>query len=324
MRVSVLIPVRNGAGTIGEAITTVLAQGQIVGDIVAVDDGSTDGTAEILDRFAGAGAPLTRISGPGSGIATALNLGLARCRNPLVARLDADDRMLPGRLERQAAIMASSPELLVHSTAVRCFGAGSQVLGVVGIPARRMADALCLGNPIPHPSVMLRRDAVLAVGGYDAAWEPAEDYELWLRLSRLGPLQHSEWIGTEYRLHAGQISSRRSVAQGLHTAIIATAAAIACQRVAPGSPARRRCALLAYQQWAARAVAAREERQQLAGWIERRIRRQAATAAALLGAKRASAAWLGLQLLRRFALDRLGSAVADGLTWARRIAVGQP
>jgi len=121
-------------------------------------------------------------------LASALNVGLAEARHELVARMDCDDQCEPERIERQAQAMAEMEDVAALGTAYRIVGRNDQLLGVV-TPPRRTSEArwkLLISNPFAHGSMMLRRSAVLSLGGYDESFARAQDYELWMRLCAHG------------------------------------------------------------------------------------------------------------------------------------------
>lgn len=113
-----------------------------------------------------------------------LSLGLHAARTPLLARMDGDDVAAPDRLLRQVAFMQAHPEITVLGSAYRLIDANGGEHGVVALPTNDadIRAALYWKNPICHPAVMLRRDPILALGGY-LGGQNAEDYDLWLRLA---------------------------------------------------------------------------------------------------------------------------------------------
>lgn len=187
--VSVLMPCYNAAATIDEALSSLEAQTLADFEIVAVDDGSTDATPGRLAEWAGRFPRLRWLGIPHGGIVAALSAGLQNCAAPLVARMDADDRCAPQRLERQAAFLLDHPTIDVVSCQVRGFPEG-QVREGFAIYLDWLNSLLTnddirremfVESPLPHPSVMFRRQAVLEAGGYQEHGWP-EDYDLWLRL----------------------------------------------------------------------------------------------------------------------------------------------
>ncbi len=187
-RVSVVLPFRDAAGTLGEALDSLGAQTLTDWECLLIDDGSTD-SSTALARARHAVDPRFRILAAGGGIVDALNRGIAAARAPLIARMDADDVALPQRLELQAAAFAADPALTVVGCLVEAFPAAAVADGMRryvdwlnGLTTPdAIRDALFVESPIAHPSAMIRTATLRAVGGYRAIDGP-EDYDLWLRL----------------------------------------------------------------------------------------------------------------------------------------------
>jgi glycosyltransferase involved in cell wall biosynthesis len=168
---------------------------QTLGDfeVVAVDDGSTDDTRDILERWASEDRRVRIVETEGVGIPSALRRGSEFCRGELLARADADDVAHPRRLAEQVAMMETRPGVAAVGTHVRYFP-----FQEVGLGARRyqawlnqlsepesLARDIFVECPIAHPTLMVRRAALEAVGGY--RWNDwPEDYDLVLRLHSWG------------------------------------------------------------------------------------------------------------------------------------------
>ena len=186
--VSVLVPVFNGEITIAAAIESALSQSFTDVEVVVVDDGSTDATPAVLAHFDSDQRVRIHRHDSNCGLVASLATGLALCRGSLVARLDADDVALPGRLERQVSVFNANPEVVLCATAYERVNEEG-VLGHRPIPPLThgaLAMAMAAGNQLCHSSVMFRRSVVEELGGYDATWFPVEDYDLWLRLLERG------------------------------------------------------------------------------------------------------------------------------------------
>jgi glycosyltransferase involved in cell wall biosynthesis len=186
--VSVVLPAYNAAPGIGRAVKSILAQNLHDWELIVVDDGSTDGTAEAAHAAGGGDPRLRLLSRPHGGIVAALNAGLAAARGAAIARMDADDEALPDRLRAQLALLGARPEIGVASCLVEFGGdpvaARGYALHVGWMNGLREPEAIALNrfieSPLAHPSAMFRRDLPERLGGYaDAGWP--EDYELWLR-----------------------------------------------------------------------------------------------------------------------------------------------
>lgn len=192
-RVAVLLPARDAAATVRAAASSILRQTHRDLTLVAVDDGSTDGTAEILQRLAEADRRVEIVTGPGEGIARALNRGLARCDAPLVARMDADDVAHPRRLAIQLEALAADPDLAAVGSRVRLFPRRALRAGMLryvewlnSLTSKALVERdLFVEAPLVHPAAVVRRDALERLGGWRDGPFP-EDYDLWLRLAETG------------------------------------------------------------------------------------------------------------------------------------------
>jgi hypothetical protein len=206
--VTVLMAVRNGARHLAAAVESILAQTHANLEFVVCDDGSTDDTPHLLARYAAEDARIKPITLPAGGLVAALNHGLAAARAEWVARMDADDIAWPERLRVQLAAAAARPDAAAIGSAWRIIDPSGRPLGVVRPPTEpdAIAAALLERNCLAHPTMLLRRAAVMALGGYRAAFRYAEDYDLWLRLSEHHALYAIDEPLLDYREHPGQVS----------------------------------------------------------------------------------------------------------------------
>jgi len=202
--VCVVIPCYNHAHFLGEAIASALAQTHGARRIVVVDDGSTDGTVEVATRYG-----VRCLRQPNRGLPAARNAGLSVADEPYVVFLDADDRLLPGALAAGVAALAPRPEAAFAVGRNRRIDVEGRPLPS---PSRPRVDAdhytsLVRRCWITMPAaVTYRRSALLAVGGFDETFRHAEDYELYLRLTRRYPIvDHHEEVA-EYRQHGDSLS----------------------------------------------------------------------------------------------------------------------
>jgi len=208
--VSVLISVRNGAPWVREAVESVLAQTAPDLELIVIDDGSTDATPDLLGALRD---PRLRVERhPPAGLTLALNRALALARAPLLARLDADDLAVPDRVARQRTFLDSHPEVGLLGTGAREVDPSGREMGIVSPPVEDAAirRALIRENPFVHSSVMMRRSALLRVGGgYDETLPVAQDYDLWMRMSRITRLANLSAPLVVRRLVAGRVSAER-------------------------------------------------------------------------------------------------------------------
>jgi glycosyltransferase involved in cell wall biosynthesis len=182
---SVIIPTYDRRAMVREAIDSVLAQSFRAFELIVIDDGSTDGTAEYLTRIAEEYAKTMRVERiDHRGPAAARNRGVGLARAPMLAFLDSDDLWSPTKLERQLAYMRANPECAISQTGEIWMRDGRRVNP--GLRHRKragdiFADSLrtCL---ISMSAAMMRTDLFRALGGFDEIMDAAEDYDLWLRI----------------------------------------------------------------------------------------------------------------------------------------------
>jgi len=183
--ISVLMPVRNAERTIQTSIESIRSQSFKDWELVIVNDGSTDQTGSILNEIAANEARIRILHRPPCGIASALNEGLGHCHAEWIARMDADDWMLPERLAMQWRHAKENPNLGVVSGLVENGGTfGGFKIYVDWLNAMTSSLQISINrfieSPVAHPSVMFRKELVHRYGGYRDGNFP-EDYELWLR-----------------------------------------------------------------------------------------------------------------------------------------------
>ncbi len=180
---------RDSAATIDECLDSIAAQTMRNFELVVVDDGSRDGTRDRLAAYARGDRRIRLLSRERRGLVTTLNEGLAHCRAAVVARMDADDRMHPERLECQLEYLKAHPEIDLVASRVRAFPAEKQGPGMREylrwqndlLSPEDIAADIYVESPLTQPSATFRRQAVTALGGYRDGAFP-EDYELWLRM----------------------------------------------------------------------------------------------------------------------------------------------
>jgi glycosyltransferase involved in cell wall biosynthesis len=188
--VSVALSVYNGARFIAKAVDSVLGQTFPDFEFVIVDDASDDGTADLLGRYTDPRLHVIRNERQ-LGHSGAHNRGLAACRAPLIARMDHDDICEPTRLEKQVAFMAANPSAAGCGTCIiEIDDQDREVLRPDGEPGTGEPAYLnwwmTLGNPVWHPTSLLRRDVIHAVGEYGYDHPFAEDFDLFSRIVRAG------------------------------------------------------------------------------------------------------------------------------------------
>jgi glycosyltransferase involved in cell wall biosynthesis len=187
-RVSVVLPFRDAAPTFGAALDTIAAQTLPDFECLLIDNESRDRSAELAQAIA-ARDPRFRMLRASGTLVDALNAGISASRAPLVARMDADDLAHPRRLELQIAAFTAAPSLSIVGCLVSSFpdrGARDGMRRYVEwsnslVTSDAIRNALFVESPLVHPSAVIARRALDAVGGYRDVGIP-EDYDLWMRL----------------------------------------------------------------------------------------------------------------------------------------------
>lgn len=182
--VSVMMCAYNAERYLREAIDSVLQQTVQDFELVIVDDGSTDNTRKIIQEYKDNRIRLIR--GRHDYIRS-LNLGMRNCRADLIARMDADDKMMPERLEKQLAVMQEQPDVAACFSWAEKFGMAD---GIHGFGVRQRVDNayfwLLTGNYLTHPTAMLRKSFLREHRLHYKRYPYAEDYKLWTDIARLG------------------------------------------------------------------------------------------------------------------------------------------
>jgi glycosyltransferase involved in cell wall biosynthesis len=214
---SVLMPVYNSAPFLREAIESILRQTFVDFEFIIIDDGSSDGSTEIIRFYSGKDARIHSIRQERhQGIVSALNIGLGVCRAEYIARMDGDDISLPDRFVLQLNRMSKTPNLGALGAALAYIDETGKELGVIrrcNLQSSRLA-----ANPLLHPTVMMRREVLVEHQlHYWEKYRYAEDYYLWLEMLRFAAIDALDDVVLQYR-----ISSRASRRRHLKEMVRAT------------------------------------------------------------------------------------------------------
>lgn len=231
--VSVVMPVYNGGRFLKEAIDSVLTQTLDNFEFIIADDGSTDNTPQIIAAYTDKRIKYFRCE---HDYIQTLNTAMKMAQAPFIARMDADDRMIPQRLQVQRDFLLDNPQIDICGSWFQAFGEGNSGLYETIGDSEEIKIALLTTNPIAHPTVMMRRlcvdklVAVDSVGPYRPAYIYAEDYFLWCELSSMGhSICNIQQCLLEYRF------SEKQVTHVHHTAMLRHARAVQnywCMQVA--------------------------------------------------------------------------------------------
>lgn len=201
--VSVIIPCYKQAHFLNEAIDSVLAQTHPHYEVIVVDDGSPDHTAEVVSRYPG----VYYIRQENRGVSAARNTGMKRGRGTFLVFLDADDRLLPNHFETCLKVFRERPELALVSGDFRWFGAeGTSHRHTCSDQPDSYAAMLRIGFIVTPSVAMVKRDVLLTIGGFPEGLSSGEDRYCWLQLARSYPLQCHHELIAEYRRHPEQAS----------------------------------------------------------------------------------------------------------------------
>jgi glycosyltransferase involved in cell wall biosynthesis len=207
---SVICTAKNAAATIERTIRSILAQDFQNWEMIIVDDGSSDDTISIVRTFARADARIRLVTTGGIGRGLALNRALTEAEADLVANIDADDEVHPALLRCHLQAMQQHPQFaVIGADWFLIYGAEqpswAKIDESIPFEVRDMTDTLALHNAISHSSVVMRKAAIVALGGYDETRRAVIDYELWVRCAaaglRIGVIQLPL---AAHRIHAGQ------------------------------------------------------------------------------------------------------------------------
>jgi glycosyltransferase involved in cell wall biosynthesis len=213
--VSVIMPVYNAEKFLKQAIDSILEQTYTNFELIAINDGSSDGSEKILNEYAKQDKRLKVISQKNQGIVGTLNRGIGEAKGEYIARMDGDDVSFPRRFEQQVAVLLEQKNIVLVAGGFEIIDEENEFLYREVIPAhnRDLKRSMLLRNPIAHGSVMFRKSAIDTVGGYSNSFGPTEDFELWSRLSLVGDFVALENTIFRWRVNSTGITSNNNKLQ---------------------------------------------------------------------------------------------------------------
>jgi glycosyltransferase involved in cell wall biosynthesis len=208
-RVSIVMATYNYAQYLSEAIESVLAQTFEDWELLVIDDGSTDGTAELLESYA-ADTRIRIIASDNLGQPRAKNLGIRLSRASLIAFLDGDDRWRRNKLARQLEEIESNPTIGVLATARQLIDPDGNPIAIQQAQKldKNSLEMFLERNPLCFSSVLIRKELLESFGLFDPRYPVAIDYDLWLRLAERTEFQIIDEVLVEYRTGHANLSSR--------------------------------------------------------------------------------------------------------------------
>ena len=212
--VSVLMPVFNGEKYLAEAIESILNQTFDDFEFLIINDGSTDGSAAILERYRQRDQRIRVYDQSNQGLVASLNCGLELAQGEYVARMDADDISLPERLAKQVGFMEAHPDAGVCGTWVELIGERTGEVWRYSTDDATIRCRLLFESALAHSTVIMRRELFVKTGlYYDSAYKHAEDYALWVKSAHCAKLANLPEMLLLYRLHPRQIGQGYQVGQ---------------------------------------------------------------------------------------------------------------
>ena len=209
-KVSVIMPAYNAEKYIKEAIDSILAQTFGDFEFIIINDCSKDATEEIILSYLDPRIVYIK-NEKNLRVARTLNKGLAVARGEYIARMDADDISLPERFQKQVDYLDAHPEIAVLGTNVELFDENGPICtGWSATDPAQMKVDLLFSCGLAHPSVMMRRNVIAQLGGYDPAYEGLEDYQLWCRVAEKYGVTTLPDLLLRYRIHGGQVTKNPS------------------------------------------------------------------------------------------------------------------
>lgn len=211
--ISVVMPTYNASKFVGEAVESILNQTYKEFELIIVDDGSTDNTVEIVNRYAQQDNRIRFFKAEHGGASRARNIAIEAVKYPWIAIMDADDIALPQRLEKQINAARANPKVVAWGAAVHHMNSEGKILSVSTLGPKTEEDFYKMRQEghvvnLNHPTALLNKEIVLKVGGYNPDFL-AEDLELLDRMAQYGPILATPEPLVLYRVHSQSISMQR-------------------------------------------------------------------------------------------------------------------
>ncbi|MCU0565064.1 MAG: glycosyltransferase [Oculatellaceae cyanobacterium Prado106] len=212
--ISILLPAYNAERFIEAAIVSILQQTFTEFELIVIDDGSTDQTGAIVEALAQQDSRVRLLHSTHGGLSRALNQGIATAQYDWVGRMDADDIALPDRLQKQVEAIHAQPQVVAWGTYAYHINAQGKPLGMARTGPTTEEEFLRqrqAGHLVQliHPTVLLRKDVLLAVGGYDPEFELVEELELFDRMAAYGATLAIPEPLLQYRVHSASVSMQK-------------------------------------------------------------------------------------------------------------------
>lgn len=217
--ISVLMPVRNGEQFLEQALESLAAQSLVDFEAIIVDNGSVDGTTELLRQWAARDGRLRVLRLERTQLAASLNRAASFAAAEFIARLDADDILLPHHLERQVALLHSHPEIGMLGSAVELIDWRGRRLDTYVKPGANNCQLEIItpssNDSIFSSSIVMRAAIFREIGGYRNGLNVSEDIDLVRRFSERSEVARAPSVGAKYRIHRASVTARQSTRMAL-------------------------------------------------------------------------------------------------------------
>ena len=215
-KISVIMSVYNGEKYLAEAIESILEQTFKDFEFIIIDDGSTDKSLEILKEYAKKDSRIKIIANQKNiGLTKSLNIGIKQAQGEYIARMDADDISLPHRFEKQICFLEKNPSYGAIGTSTKIIDKNGRVIKKVKLVKSWVVikQMLKFGNCFVHGSMMFKRYDYFKAGGYRKFFPVGQDFDLWLRMSKIKKMKNLKQCLYLWRKTKGSISSKKIDAQ---------------------------------------------------------------------------------------------------------------
>ncbi len=212
--VTILMSVYNGEKYLEQAVDSMLAQTYGDFEFLVINDGSSDRSRAILDGYKD---PRMRVvDNEGNiGLTKSLNRGIRMSKSRYIARMDADDVSMPDRLEKEVRFLDAHPEIGAVGCNVRLIDGDGNDAGAMAFPetSGHIRWYMLFFNPLAHPSMLIRREALERAGGYNEEIRYAQDYELWCRMAPTTRFWNLQETLLCFRMHGQKVSVKNTAEQ---------------------------------------------------------------------------------------------------------------
>lgn len=217
-QISVIMAVYNAQPYLAQAIQSILTQTFTDFEFIIIDDGSTDGSSDVLAQTAAVDSRLIIVRQENAGLTRACQIGVNMAKGTYIARMDTDDVAFPDRFARQVAALTADPTIVALGTQVQLIDTEGRALKVMQAPlSHQEIDRQHISGKgqsrICHPTVMMRTDAVRQVGNYNVKFQTSQDIDLFLRLAEIGKVANLPEALLSYRQHAASVGYAKRARQ---------------------------------------------------------------------------------------------------------------